>query len=479
LAKNFRFTGFAPLLFRHQKCGFREEDDDRCRYTLWGSVPLFLAGSDGKGRRTHSALSLYYFDRDKGGFKFYTWLGGAAVRPGERLTWYALNVGRTVTRTHATTVVFPLFFRKAHRTEDRSTTLVVPPLYIGRRKEDYTWFEAGLVFWNFRRPHKVTTAILPPLFYTSHSYAERRLTWTIPFFLRDNNWAKDRTLTIVPPGLVVQRRKGEDNDWVQFPLLWHIERGKNSGTVGAAVWWDIRRKNTITQVIPALLVRHVKKDKELVVVGPGLGWWTRTSGKVNGLHWRALFGIFGGGNESGQRYMSLFGGKIALKPKPLYESKRAKIRLMKQRKADADAKVRADERAKDEAEKRAGAPAGTSVVPEHSQPAPAPETRRNLPEEPPATPAPTASPWSGAAPTGGRPGVNSSVEPPAPSSAVPPSTPGGTTTPPPAAPPAAAPGTASSTTPNGPATRPGAAGTTTTPGATTPSTRPATTTPGR
>jgi hypothetical protein len=93
-----------------------------------------------------------------------------------------------------------------------------------------------------------------------HSYAERRLTWLLPLFVRDNNWAEDTTFTMVPPGLVFQRRKGQDSDWVQFPLLWHIERGNNSGTVGAALWWDIRRKGTITQVVPALFARHVRKS---------------------------------------------------------------------------------------------------------------------------------------------------------------------------------------------------------------------------
>jgi len=322
LAKDYRFTGHAPLLFRFQKCGFREEDDDRCRYTLWGSFPLFLAGSDGLGRRTHGALGLYYFDRDKGGKRLYTLLGGANVRPGERLTWYALNVGRTVTRTHATTVVFPLWFRKAHRTEDRSTTVVLPPLFVGQHKQDYRWFEAGLLLWHFRRPHKVATAVIPPLFYASHSFAERRLTWVAPLFLRDNNWAKDSSLTLVPPALVVQRRRGADSDWVQFPLLWHIERGDNAGTVGLPVWWDVARKGARTQVIPALLVRHTKKDREVTVLGPGLGWWTRQTGKEKALHWRALFGAVGGGNEAGQRYFSLLGGRIKLKPRPVYETRR-------------------------------------------------------------------------------------------------------------------------------------------------------------
>ena len=324
LAKNFRFTGYVPLLFRYQKCGFREEDDDRCRYTLWGSFPLFLAGSDGLGRRTHSALGLYYFDKDKGGTRFLTLLGGAVIRPNEKLTWYALNTGRSVTRTHATTVVFPLFFRKNHRTEDRGATVVLGPLFIERRKEEYRWFQAGLTVWNFRRPHKVTTAVGPLIFFSQHSYAERRLHWLLPLYVRDQNWAKDTTFTMVPPGLVFQRRKGKDSDWVQFPLLWHIERGNNSGTVGAALWWDVRRKGTITQVVPALFARHVRKSgRATTVVGPGLGWWTRQHGEQPALHWRALFGAFGGGNEDGQRYMSLFGGKIKLQPKPVWVSRRA------------------------------------------------------------------------------------------------------------------------------------------------------------
>lgn len=323
LARNFRFTGFVPLLFRYQKCGFREEDDERCRYTLWGSFPLFVAGRDGQGRRTHGALGLYWFDKDKGGTKFLTLLGGAVVRPTERLTWYALNVGRTVTRTHATTVVFPLFLQKNHRTESRGWTVAGGPLFIERRKEDYRWFEAGLLVWHFRRPHKVTTAVLPPLFLGMHAYAERRLFWVLPLVVRDDHWSKDKTFTMVPPGLVFQSRRGENNDWVQFPLLWHIERGKNSGTVGLPLWWDVRRKGTITQVVPALFTRHVRKNQRATnVVGPGLGWWTRQHGKRPGLHWRALFGAIGGGNEGGQRYFSLFGGKIKLKPKPVWAPRR-------------------------------------------------------------------------------------------------------------------------------------------------------------
>ena len=409
LAKNFRFTGYVPLLFRYQKCGFREEDDDRCRYTLWGSFPLFLAGSDGLGRRTHSALALYYFDRDKGGTRFYTLLGGANVRKGERLTWYALNTGRTVTRTHATTVVFPLFFRKNHRTEDRGATVVAGPLFIERRKEEYKWFEVALTVWNFRRPHKVTTAIGPAIFLSQHSYAERRLHWLLPLYVRDNYWAKDKTFTMVPPGLVFQRRNGENNDWVQFPLLWHIERGKHSGTVGLPLWWDIRRKGTVTQVVPALFARHVRKDNRATnVIGPGLGWWTRQHGEKPGLHWRALFGAFGGGNEDGVRYMSLFGGKIKLRPKPVWVSRRA------QTKAKATAP--------------APAPAPTEA------PRPAAPTQSLTPARTPT--APTTAPQRAPATTPARPPASTTGTPTATNPAGTPAAPPTTSTPPASTPPA-------------------------------------------
>lgn len=427
LGKNFRFTGYAPLLFRYQKCGFREEDDDRCRYTLWGSFPLFFAGKDGLGRRTHSALGLYYFDKDKGGSKFLTLLGGAIVRPTERLTWYALNVGRTVTRTHTTTVVFPLFFQKNHRTEKRGTTVVLGPLFVERRKEDYRWFQTSLLVWHFRRPHKVTTAVLPPIFLGIHSYAERRLFWLLPLVVRDDHWAKDKTFTMVPPGLVFQRRNGENNDWVQFPLLWHIERGNNSGTVGAAVWWDIRRKGTTTQVIPALFTRHVRKNgRETSVVGPGLGWWHRQHGDEPSLHWRALFGAFGGGNEAGQRYFSLFGGKIKLKPKPVWVPRRKPAPAAKPTKP-AEPPTQplqpAPTRPPPPTQSLTPAPAPTSTTgtgstgstlpparpttPPTSTPTPPPETvspssssgTRSSPSAPPSAPATPASPSNNPSPT--------------------------------------------------------------------------------
>jgi hypothetical protein len=182
--------------------------------------------------------------------------------------------------------------------------------------------------WNFRRPHKVTTAVVPPIFYTSHSFAERRLTWLLPIFVRDDYWAKDRTITGVFPALFVQRRRGEDNDFVQFPLVWHIERGENQGTMAAFLWWDIRRKGNVTQVIPALYARHKSRTRDLNVVGPGLGWWWRTEqpntvgGVKQSLHWRALFGLLGGGNDGAQRYFSLFGGKIQLRPKPVMQPRK-------------------------------------------------------------------------------------------------------------------------------------------------------------
>ncbi len=325
LGKSYRFTGFAPLLFRYQKCGFREDEDPSCRYTLWGSPLLYMGGRDGRGRSTHSALGLFYFDRGPTtGTSFFTWAGGFKTRPGEQTLWYVGPFGRNVTRTHATTALFPVFLHRKHRTEDRSTTLVLPPLYAGQHREDFRWNEVALVFWSFRRPHKVATAIVPPIFYISHTYAERRVHWLLPLYLRDNNMGRDRTWTSVFPALYFQRRNGEDLDVVQFPLLWHIERGKNQGTVGAFLWWDIRRKGATTQVLPGLFVRRVNRRGEtFAVVGPGLGWWSRSKTRAGpGLHWRALFGLIGGGNEAGNRYFSLFGGRLKLKPKTVWEPRR-------------------------------------------------------------------------------------------------------------------------------------------------------------
>jgi hypothetical protein len=312
LRRNTRFTGYVPLLFRYQKCGFRAEDDARCRYTLWGSAPLFVYGRDGYGRRTHGALVYYWDRRPEGAYKLYTPLFGVNNDPGKTLGWYAGPVAVRTTNTWRRVLAFPLYFRRAHRLEKRSLTLAVPPLFVARTKKDQRFFEAGLLVWQFRQPHKVATAVVPPLFFHSHAYAERRLTWLMPLFVRDDHWAKDATFTGIGPVLYFQRRSGKNLDFVQFPLVWHIERDDSQGTFGAFLWWDIRtRKGKTFQLVPGAYMRLANRRRDLKIIGPGLGWWRRGRGPEEGdLHWRALFGLFGGGQEDGQRYLSIFGARI-------------------------------------------------------------------------------------------------------------------------------------------------------------------------
>ncbi len=315
LQRNTRFTGYVPLLFRFQKGGFQAGDDPKSRYTLWGSFPLFLYGKDGNGRRTHGSL-LYYYDRKPGSVKLYTPLFGVTNEPGKTLGWYAGTFGLRTTNTHRRSFFFPLWYRKAHRLEDRSLTLAAPPLFIARRREDRRFFEAGLVIWQWRQKHKVSTAVAPPIFYFSEAFAQRRLYWLLPLFIRDNNFAKDKAVFAIP-GLYTQVRKGENLDFVQFPLVWHIERGQNQGTFGAFAWWDIRTKGNTFQMVPALFTRWKTPERDTKVIGPGLGWWTRGSETDPAARgWRVLFGAFGAGVENGRKYMSVFGGRIDRGPAP-------------------------------------------------------------------------------------------------------------------------------------------------------------------
>jgi hypothetical protein len=310
IQRNTRFTGFVPLLWRYRKCGFQTTDDPKCAYTLWGSVPFFLYGKDGNGRVTHGSL-LYVYDKTKTGTKLYTPIFGVNNQPGKTLGWYAGPLAVKTTNTHRRALLFPLFFWRKHRLEDKSVTLVVPPLFIGRHRNDRRFFEAGLLVWHFRQQHKVTTAIVPPIFFHSHSYAERRLTWLFPLFLRDNRMGKDEAWTAAAAGLWVQRRRGKDFDFVQFPLVWHIERGDNHGTFGAFVWWDIRKNGKQAQLVPGLYTRVITGRGDTKVIGPGLGWWTKGHGSREGDRgWRILFGLFGGGIEEGRRYATVFGARV-------------------------------------------------------------------------------------------------------------------------------------------------------------------------
>jgi hypothetical protein len=328
IRKNFRFTGVVPVLFRYQRGGFHAEDDARSRYTLWGSFPLFFYGRDGLGRRSHSALALYWWDKDPEGFKFFTLLGGVGQKKGKQLTWYAPLIYRKVTNEQHTTFLWPVFaYHKGYRKDangkpykDISTTWVLPPLFVGRHIEDRRWWQSTLLVWQFRRPHKVTTAVLPPLFFLQDSFKQRRLHWLLPLYVRDNNMAKGEAWTTVIPALFVQHRNRNHNNAVQFPLVWHFENPKRRVTVGGLLWYDVRlpEKKVATQVVPLLYARRQTEHKIGHMVGPGLATWRREAeGQPPALHWRGLFWMFGGGNEDGQRYMWLFGAKIKLAPKAL------------------------------------------------------------------------------------------------------------------------------------------------------------------
>jgi hypothetical protein len=327
LRKNTRFTGYVPLLFRYQKCGFQLGDDDACRYTLWGSFPLFMYGKDGLGRKTHSALGLYWFDKDAGGKKLFTLLGGYEYRPDERTRWYGGPLYRDITKTHETTAFFPLYFHKKSRTSSQRLLLVAPPLFLRNKKDDRSWWAAGLVTWQFRTPAKVTTVVLPPVFGHQHAYKERRLTWLAPLFVSDNNFGNDERWFSLPPALYVQHRKGERRQVIQFPFVWHFGSRDRHTTVGVPMWWDVRRPGKRTQVVPGLYFSRLKGGKTTKIYGPLLGWSTKTA---TSRGWSALFGLFGGGNIDGQRYMHIFGAKIRLK-------KRGKAKAEEDEASDTDA----------------------------------------------------------------------------------------------------------------------------------------------
>jgi hypothetical protein len=330
---------------RYQKGGFHAEDDARSRYTLWGSFPLFFYGHDDLGRRTHSALALYWWDKNPEGWKFFTLLAGVGQQKGKQLTWYAPLIYRKVTNEQHTTFVWPVFaYHKGYRKDangkpykDISTTWVLPPLFIGRHLEDRQWWQSTLLVWQFRRPHKVSTAVLPPIFFLQDSYRQRRLHWLLPLYLRDNNMAKGEAWTAIIPGLYVQHRNKKHNNAVQFPLMWHFDNPKRRVTVGVPLWYDVRlpKRGVATQVVPLLYARRQTERKIGHMVGPGLAAWRREAeGQPPALHWRALFWMFGGGNDDGQRYMWLFGAKIKLAPKALAPRK-ARRRDAKQPESEA------------------------------------------------------------------------------------------------------------------------------------------------
>ncbi len=315
LAKNKRIRGWLPFYFDYKKCGYRLEDEPECRYHLRGSIPFFIYGKDGLGRKTHGSL-VYVWDQTPSSKRLMTWVGGFDYRKDKKLSWYALTLYHGVTTTHKTNAFLPLFFHRTHRTKLESTTDILGPLFITQRKGDRRWFETGLVYWQFRRPHEVAVAIVPPIFFHKNTYAERRLTWFLPVFVHDDHPGADRRTHALFPIAFGYGRVGDKETAVQFPLVWHFKRGDRQFSTGAFVYYDVRRGDKATQILPALYAHGRRGDRDTWVAGPGLAWGTVSGDALTpNRSWRMLFGLFGGGNEDGNRYAVVFGAKVKLAPK--------------------------------------------------------------------------------------------------------------------------------------------------------------------
>jgi hypothetical protein len=286
-----------------------------------------MYGSNAAGRKTHAAALLYYFDRrPNGARKLFTPLGGYAKDPGKRLTVYGLTFVRDVSNDVSLTTVLPLFWHKQSRRPDalRSTTWVLGPLYTAQRNGDKRWFQTAGLFWQFRTPVKVSTAVVPPIFFRQHVFKERKLSWLLPLYLDDNKIERGERWSVAFPLLTVDHRNKQARNFVQFPLVWHFKRdATHSTTVGFPLYYDIKRKNKRLTMVPLLYARRTSPTLKRHIIGPFLARWDREQeGALSSLHWRAVVGMFGGGRVGSERYMQLFWLKIRLKPETAAQASR-------------------------------------------------------------------------------------------------------------------------------------------------------------
>lgn len=317
LKKNRRLTGWLPFFFRYQKCGFQKRDPEGCRYTAYGSFPLFFYGKTKNGDRlAHSALALYYYERNKARRKFFTPLAGIDREPGKRMTWYAGPIYRSVTNDKIRHGIVPFYMHGRDRLVDRQTTLILPPLFISQHKEDRRWFEAGLLAWHFRSQHQVVTLVAPPIFGHQHTYAERKRSWLLPIYWDDHQMGKGSRSSAIFPLLWFRNRNTKGSTAIQFPFWWDFKRGEDRRTrlFLPPLWIDVQRsKHHRTRMIPGLWYHRARRRKDTTVLGPGLAWWTHHEDPnpndqiPANRDWRVLFGIFGGGRKEGRPYFSLVG----------------------------------------------------------------------------------------------------------------------------------------------------------------------------
>lgn len=258
-----------------------------------GFAPLVFVRKGSQGARDVTVVPLVHVRKRRHGHEVYTPLFGFGVdRRRKRRFGYVGPVGWSSSPSHATQVVFPLFWR--HRSR-RATTVVLLPLFVGQYGRRGTNFSAAVPLFYHRynarlREHSV---VVPPGIYVRHG-PRRTNVALLPLFWHESTPGRSTT--------------------VAFPLYWDFKRGHRRRTVFfPLVWRFASQHKTHTVVLNTYYGRDKKKGTYRLLILPLLEVARKRPGDIKvGF----LGGLVGYERIGRNRYLKLFFARIRLKPLP-------------------------------------------------------------------------------------------------------------------------------------------------------------------
>ncbi len=271
------YGGLVPAVFWHA-------DRKRRRYTVWSGpffyrqrrdrvfgmlAPLVWVTRRSPRRWSVTVAPVVHYRRNHHRHHLWTPLFGFGVdRHRESRYGYVGPVGWSGSPRRNAQVVFPLFWRFADRRE-KSATVVVPPVYFGRRTRTGR------------------TDVLPPLFVHRKQGPRRSIVLFPLLWSFSNSAAKSRTLVAGP--VYYWRRRGTTGGGL-LPLI-HVRKGpRGERDVTVAPLVHVRKRRHSLGVFTPLFGFSVNRSRQrsFGYVGP-VGWSrtpTRSTQVVFPLFWR-------------------------------------------------------------------------------------------------------------------------------------------------------------------------------------------------
>jgi hypothetical protein len=283
---------------------------------------LFVSAKPGEGSGGVFPL-IYVHKKPVGSLATTLLFGWSTYKDGWRFWLGPIYARRD--HDYSSTAVWPLAYFMKNKTTGASLNFVLPFYFDGRTHDGRELQVMTPLIWRYHSVESTITVGLP-FFFDVNRFGESRTTGFLPFFMRNKSYAEKSVSYTIPFALFWARKRdgGKDpgTDVVWFPLFWHYG-GQDSTTVVLPVFWDLKRGESRTLLAMPVFAYWKRPDAKRYIalnmyyrrgINHEEGNWhcyivpfaDFGRPRKKDIEWNVLLGLFGYKREGRARTLKLF-----------------------------------------------------------------------------------------------------------------------------------------------------------------------------